>query len=104
MDYFGLCTTLRFRYVKLCLNLMTLQAKRKYHAWTQGIRKIKTFAAKKVVSNDKITEKQSEQLVKQILARNLASATHILPTFEIFCCKIEIAEKIKWLLCFCVRL
>ena len=26
----------------------------------------------------------------------LASTTHISPSFQVFCCKIEIVEKIKW--------
>ena len=35
--------------------------------------------------------------ITQINHRYLASAAHISPTFQKFCCKIEIAVKIKWL-------
>ena len=46
------------------------------------------------MSNVVITEKITKA-ISQTNDRNLASTTHISPTFKIFCFKIEVDEKMK---------
>ena len=52
-----------------------------------------------MVSNVVITGK-IEKTISQINHRYVASTTNISFSYQIFCCKIKIAEKIKWLFAF----
>ena len=75
----------------LCPNSVCPKALSQYHALTQGIRAIETF------NEDKNATPRQTKIISQINHRYLESATHSLPIFQFFCCKIEIAEKMKWL-------
>ena len=99
----------RFQSVILCRNLMTVHAKWMSHALPQRIRTIKYFTVQKVLLVIQLSQKSTKssvqkcwdhcdkrQTISYILKVPSMNYPHFAKRFQIFCCKIEIVEKIKW--------